>query len=112
MERKAIIIFGKEGSRKTTKAIEEAEKVGKYIFLSFKDIINVGFGLGPLVLEKPDAVIVAECPRLILDDHRIKGLITEDKLRVERKGKNPELVPNVKWIFTITHNRQLDIISV
>jgi hypothetical protein len=41
-----------------------------------------------------------------------KALIIEEKLLIEKKGKEPRLVSNIKWIFTVCIDRRFSVITV
>jgi hypothetical protein len=111
-EKKALVIFGNQASGKTKKAIFEAKKISPFsIIISSKQIFN-RFTLGSILTTNPGVVIVEDCTFEFLNDPNVKLLISEDDLLVERKGKDPKLVSNVKWIFTVCIDRQFSVITV
>ena len=59
------------------------------------------FGLGDVLKNEPDVVIVEDCPVSILEDSWIKALLSVKEIRTERKGENPREVIQPRWIFTI-----------
>jgi hypothetical protein len=70
------------------------------------------FEFGSIFDKNPDVIIVDDCPLEKLSDPKIKLIISEEKLLIEKKGKEPRLVPNVKWIFTVCIDRRFSVITV
>ena len=107
----ALVIFGHQGAGKTTRAIQEAKKLGSYFISNIEDVLS-SFGLGIILNNEIKSVIVDDCPIQFLDDSRIKSLISSNKLMIEKKGKDAELVTNVQWIFTVCLGRRFSIIKL
>ena len=109
--KKAILIFGEKASGKTTQAQKVAERIGSYVFVNLHDVLNSHFGLSVL-LQEPAVVIIEEVPLAVLDDPRIKILISEELIQVESRGKIPQAVKSPTWIFTICLNRRFEVVKV
>ena len=107
----AIVIIGKQGSGKTTKAIEEAKLIGSYVTMGYRDI-DSRFGLGIKLSKEPDVVIVEEAPLTIFNNPRIKGLVREESIYIEQKGKDPTVVKSPVWIFTCLLPNDFNVITV
>jgi len=107
---KALVIIGGQGSGKTTKAIAAAKAVGSYVFLNYHSLKS-RFELGSALEKSPACVIVEEAPLRLLEDPIIKGLVSNDKIVIERKGQDPmDVDAPEKWIFTVQlDSRRFDV---
>jgi hypothetical protein len=59
------------------------------------------FGLGDVLKNEPDAVIVEECPVSVLEDPWVKALLSVKEIRTGRRGEEPREVIQPRWIFII-----------
>lgn len=97
--KQATVITGPQGSGKTMKAKQLADSIGRSVTISSGQFFG-RFELGAVLHGRPDAVIVEEVHfnRWAMD--KIKQMLTQDQIIVERKNKEPVSVPLPHFIFT------------
>ena len=99
---KSIVITGPSGSGKTTRAIAEAEKIGKYVVVNW-DVFECKFGMAGAMKESPQVVIVEGMPIPFKRKQRaiLKKLVTDNKLWVREKFQEPREIDAPIFIFTV-----------
>lgn len=92
---KLLIITGDEGVGKIARKIADyhAHSSLKYVTTSLQEITLGNFALGQVLEYEPDTVIIEDELNLI-DSHLdfMKPLIANEKIMIDRKGKEPKLV--------------------
>lgn len=100
---KALLLVGPGGSGKTTRAHEEAAKIGPNCFTTdFHELVS-RFGLGRILAQNPDVIIVegVELRDLTSDRNTLKALIDGDEIEIHQKHKNPRMARCPRLIFTM-----------
>ena len=92
---KAILITGPEGSGKTiiARALAMACKSSWAVATEYE--MKNPFDCGNILEVRPEVLVVDE----VSDLEWAKNLITNDKIEIHRKGKNPEIINAPNFIF-------------
>lgn len=97
---KALIITGAKGAGKITLAHKIAEATGSRTFTTLQKITQSKFELDNILKHEPDTVIIEdELNHINIHLNFIKSLISNDKIKIDRKGMVPKGVKTPHFII-------------
>jgi hypothetical protein len=116
--KKALNIFGKQGTGKSLKAKEVAERNGSYVVVDYLDISNPRI-FGDVFKDNPKTIIVESVPNSLEAFNTLKPLIASEKLVIKNKTQLTVIEHLPKFIFTsndrlFSHaiNRRIDFMEM
>jgi len=94
----ALVLVGSQGCGKSTLARKIAAAYGSFVEVDATSLEGP-FGLGRVLEDEPQVVIVNDLPDLRKELVDLKTLIDNDQVLCHRKGKQPKAVKSPHFIF-------------